>query len=67
MWVRADLTRPPPQPLREGTLQGMSQTPLPVAFFDRLIAQAVEKQTKTPVDDFHNFGRIRGWAETVLA
>lgn len=36
-----------------------------LSFIDRVLAQAVEKQTNTPPGDFRDWGEIRNWAQTI--
>lgn len=37
-----------------------------LSFFDRIVAQAVEKQTGSPTGDHRDWNQIRGWAETLF-
>jgi len=37
-----------------------------LSFFDRLMAQAVEKQTGSPTGDHRDWNQIRGWSETIF-
>jgi menaquinone-dependent protoporphyrinogen oxidase len=38
-----------------------------LSFFDRTIAKAAEKSTGTVASDFRDWGKIRAWAQTILA